>query len=105
MCVSVLLGVTGHGVRTQLALLAGGEARGQPRPHHLACVNAAPTPTGREDPASVYGGFLFPYLATRTSNILLEKNVASFPGIMFYQMAYPSPSGPSTSQLFFHLVT
>ena len=54
---------------------------------------------------SVYGGFLFPYLATRTSNILLEKNVASFPGIVFYPNGLSIPIRPGTSQLFFHLVT
>lgn len=35
-------------------------------------------------------GFSFPYLATESSNILLEKNVASFPG------SFSSPNGLST---------
>lgn len=43
---------------------------------------------------SVSGGFLFPYLATKTSNILLEKNVASLPGSFPLQTASPARSGP-----------
>ena len=43
---------------------------------------------------SVYPGFLFPYLATKTSNILLEKMWQASPGSFSLQMAYPSRSGP-----------
>lgn len=62
-------GVTSKGPRTQPALVA--RAACEPRcPHHLACVDA-PAPLAMND-FSVRR-FLFPYLATETSNILLEK--------------------------------
>lgn len=48
----------------------------------------------------------FPYLATETSNILLEKNVARFLGSFSLQITYPSQASKTQgSQRLFPLAT
>jgi hypothetical protein len=49
--------------------------------------------------------FPFPYLATKSSNILPEKMWQGFPGPFPLHIAYPSQSGVNLSQLVFPLAT